>query len=324
MTQISISGWKETFENAGTRKLKQLLWYPCPAGVDSSGYVALMSHGTPGVIAFGVFQAICQWSATSIPGVRGRVARSDGRDISVRQLATLLRIDQTTVSDAIELLTSPEVGWLTVDAPTSCDASPSHLPVVSQPSASDPPVASQSLPTEERRGEERRGQRGEERTTHVAVAPACPAQEILEAFDRTFGTRSIMTAKRKTALAARWREPFWRDHWRQALERAGPSTFLRGSNDRNWVIDFEFFLKPDSVAKILEGKYDNRTHQKAATGAAAREQRTGESFNALRRARERAGVSVPASDNRRIAASGSVSGASMFNEANAGVHGPSD
>ncbi len=34
--------------------------------------------------------------------------------------------------------------------------------------------------------------------------------------------------------------------------------FLRGVSDRGWVADFEWFVRPESVTKLLEGKYDNR------------------------------------------------------------------
>jgi hypothetical protein len=66
-----------------------------------------------------------------------------------------------------------------------------------------------------------------------------------------------MTDSRKKSLAARWKDAFWRDHWQQALESLPESAFASGKNDRGWIADLEWFLKPDSVAKITEGKYAN-------------------------------------------------------------------
>ncbi|MEO2034992.1 MAG: hypothetical protein ABGZ35_23165 [Planctomycetaceae bacterium] len=100
---------------------------------------------------------------------------------------------------------------------------------------------------------ESNGREGRER-----AVPACPAQEITSQFNSTFGMKCQLTRKRHGQLRARWQDAWWRDNWRTALERAGPSRFLNGDNDRGWKIDLEFFLKPDTAAKILEGKYDNR------------------------------------------------------------------
>lgn len=68
---------------------------------------------------------------------------------------------------------------------------------------------------------------------------------------------TAMTATRSKAFRTRLKDPAWRASWRRALEQAGQSPFLRGENDRGWKMDLDFFLRPDSVAKIIEGKYGN-------------------------------------------------------------------
>lgn len=40
---------------------------------------------------------------------------------------------------------------------------------------------------------------------------------------------------------------------------ANNSEFLTGNNDRNWKADFDFVIKPDKAAAILEGKYGNKS-----------------------------------------------------------------
>jgi hypothetical protein len=107
-----IKNWNETFENADTRKRVRLGWFLCPTGVDSSGYIELMSHGSKGIQAFGVFIAICQWSATCLPVVRGSCARSDGRAMTIRQMASILRISEGVLDESLSLLSSPDVGWM--------------------------------------------------------------------------------------------------------------------------------------------------------------------------------------------------------------------
>tara|TARA_R110000868_G_scaffold409597_1_gene695407 strand:- start:113 stop:514 length:402 start_codon:yes stop_codon:yes gene_type:complete len=109
---IRITKWNETFEVAKTRKLVHLCWINVPTGVDSSGYLALVSMGVPGITAFGVFLAICQWSATCRPIIRGSLARSDGKPLTVPQLAVILRMPVDVVAQSVDLLMSPDVGWL--------------------------------------------------------------------------------------------------------------------------------------------------------------------------------------------------------------------
>lgn len=69
-----------------------------------------------------------------------------------------------------------------------------------------------------------------------------------------------MSDKRRTVLAARRKEKFFQENWRNAMEAIPKSPFLLGQNDNGWKADFDWFLKPDSVLRIVEGKYQN--HQK--------------------------------------------------------------
>ena len=137
-----IKDWCKTFENADTRKRMRLGWFLCPSGNDSAGYIELMSHGERGIMAYAVFIAMCQWSATCVPDVRGKVARSSGRPAHIRQIAAILRMPEAVVRDALELLCSDEIGWMQFDGDGENPVNPrenaecaSHLPVVCQSSA---------------------------------------------------------------------------------------------------------------------------------------------------------------------------------------------
>lgn len=131
-----------------------------------------------------------------------------------------------------------------------------------------------------------------EASASVAVATHPQWQEaIRDSFDATFGATSRITAKRKTQLNARWKDAWWRDNWQAALDRGGQSAFLRGGNDRGWVIDFEFFLKPDTVTKILEGKYDDRQGATKPNSAQQREALNASGFDWIRQAAARAAAS---------------------------------
>jgi len=141
-----ISRWNETFENADTRKRVRLGWFHCPSGTDSSGYIELMSHGEDGIKAFAVFLAICQWSATCLPHVRGRLARSSGKPADERQIAAMIRMPIEVVSRSLELLSDQDIGWIVkvedeqpVEKPKEIEESAGSLPVVCHSSASSLP-----------------------------------------------------------------------------------------------------------------------------------------------------------------------------------------
>jgi hypothetical protein len=89
---------------------------------------------------------------------------------------------------------------------------------------------------------------------------------FIEAWNQLIGSRCRVTEKRDRAFAVRVRDDWWRDNWRAAIERASQSSFLMGATS-NWKADPDWFLKPDSVTRILEGAYDDRNNS-GASGAA--------------------------------------------------------
>lgn len=44
-----------------------------------------------------------------------------------------------------------------------------------------------------------------------------------------------------------------------AIENVRTSGFCQGQGNRGWVIDFEWFVKPNNFPKVYEGTYNNRT-----------------------------------------------------------------
>jgi hypothetical protein len=69
-----------------------------------------------------------------------------------------------------------------------------------------------------------------------------------------------LTPKRSQQAAARLREHPLAE-WRIILGRINGSPFCLGQNDRGWKADVEFFLRPDTATKVLEGKYDPKPGQ---------------------------------------------------------------
>ena len=108
-------------------------------------------------------------------------------------------------------------------------------------------------------------------------------QPIIEAWNAlsSIGIKPVRSvsvgSKRNDTLRARIRE-----HGEatviEAIERIRNSDFLQGKNSRGWTITFDWFLLPSNFQKVLEGNYDNSSHQPKADN---RELRGAEVFMAI-------------------------------------------
>jgi len=86
-----------------------------------------------------------------------------------------------------------------------------------------------------------------------------PYQKIVDSYHTNFpiGPKvKLITDKRKRSIKARWANggnglDFWDDYFKHAAK----SRFLTGNNDRNWIADFDFFIRPDTSTYMQEGKY---------------------------------------------------------------------
>ena len=78
------------------------------------------------------------------------------------------------------------------------------------------------------------------------------------------GISSISCIKntRRKLLKARIKE-HGRDDVINAIEKIEKSSFLKGQNDRGWVITFDWFVKPNNFIKVFEGNYDDSNSSNA-------------------------------------------------------------
>lgn len=95
---------------------------------------------------------------------------------------------------------------------------------------------------------------------NMSSATTPPLSEILEewnAMAKRTGLPNclVMSDKRRRTLQIRFKDGFFSANWRKALAVIFESSFLKGNNDRSWRASFDWFIQPDSVAKIIEGKY---------------------------------------------------------------------
>lgn len=134
---LTIIDWDGTFECAASRKRDSLEWFQCPAGTESTGLIMLRKK-EGGLAALGVFLLLLQLHASS--GNRearrsGKFIRSTGEPLSLELIADKLRISEKELQDAITLLESPEVGWLSFNMPVVANSLPvvaNHLPMDDQ------------------------------------------------------------------------------------------------------------------------------------------------------------------------------------------------
>lgn len=77
-----------------------------------------------------------------------------------------------------------------------------------------------------------------------------------------------LSANRKKAIAARWKE-YNGDLaiFIELFTMAEASPFLKGQNDRNWSADIDWLMKSDNMAKVLEGKYNDQRRPQTRHGS---------------------------------------------------------
>lgn len=73
----------------------------------------------------------------------------------------------------------------------------------------------------------------------------------------------LISDQRRRHLEARLSSKFFRDNWRVAMDKIKSSPFLCGQSERGWKANFDWFIRPDSVLRIMEGKYDRVAPQPA-------------------------------------------------------------
>lgn len=129
------------------------------------------------------------------------------------------------------------------------------------------PSVSDALPIEEKRIEEKNKtktedppnppqSRGDSPPSDLADGSAdLPEQAKAWNANASLPAVRSMSADRKRHLRARLADPWWREHWREGIAAVAGSAFCRGENDRGWVATFDWFVKPGTLVKVLEGKY---------------------------------------------------------------------
>lgn len=141
-------------------------------------------------------------------------------------------------------------------------------PSVENPNAENPNADfphAENRPAKEEQGERKTSKeenkgKGEDASLDKKNAEAISAL-IVESWNNTAGLKKViaLTPQRVRTLNARISELYFLEHWPIGLMKIAASDFCRGKNDRQWTADFDFFIRPGTLVKVMEGKYDNRT-----------------------------------------------------------------
>jgi len=87
--------------------------------------------------------------------------------------------------------------------------------------------------------------------------------QVIGYWNSQMGTNCRCTDGRRKDLRTRLNSGFWRDNWKNAIDKIAASDFCRGKTDRGtWKATLDWLLKPDTLTKVMEGKYDNKENGK--------------------------------------------------------------
>lgn len=85
--------------------------------------------------------------------------------------------------------------------------------------------------------------------------------ELYSSICKSYPAIKSVSEARKKAIKARLKQ-YSLDDFRTLFEKAEASSFLKGSNDRNWSATFDWLIKDSNMAKVIDGNYDGKTKSK--------------------------------------------------------------
>lgn len=84
-------------------------------------------------------------------------------------------------------------------------------------------------------------------------------QQIIDLFNticKSYPSVRSSSDARKKAIKARL-NTYTVDDFKQCFENAEASAFLKGGNNRNWTANFDWLIKDQNMAKVLDGNYND-------------------------------------------------------------------
>ena len=111
---VKIRDWDKHFEVAQSRKIEgALTWIAMPTKHDGKGYRRIMASAN-GPAIFGAWCVLVQVAAKAEKGRRGTFADDSG-PLTTFDLHLKTALPESLIEEAIQVLSSKEIGWLVVD-----------------------------------------------------------------------------------------------------------------------------------------------------------------------------------------------------------------
>lgn len=220
--------------------MKEMQWVPVPNKHDGEGFLTIMDH-KDGLIIYGAWHLILQVASKCDP--RGTLVRDDGTPHTAASISKKTRWKRISdIQTALDFCSSKEVGWIEI--------------ICTEPQAgAEIPQAGAEIPHEPARKEGRKegmeGREGKEGTPLDFLS-------LWNESAKKYGLSEIreITETRKDKIRVR---NFSEDRFRLVLAAIGESKFLRGENNKEWRVDFDWIFENENNAlKILEGKYKDK------------------------------------------------------------------
>lgn len=107
-------------------------------------------------------------------------------------------------------------------------------------------------------------QEGKEEPAKAQKSDAVPYEQIKELYNSIcVSLPKIMNIEgaRRKAVGARWKTYKTLETFEELFRKTEASDFMKGNNERNWTADFDWIMRPTNMAKVMEGKYDNKGGQ---------------------------------------------------------------
>lgn len=83
--------------------------------------------------------------------------------------------------------------------------------------------------------------------------------EFQEVWNGVFVLQKIVSLKgREPLVREAMKDEWWRNNYREGIKKIAASKFCRGENKLHWKATVEWFLRPTTLARVLEGQYDGK------------------------------------------------------------------
>ncbi len=272
-----IRDWDQIYENNRSRELSKIGWFAMPNKQDGDGYTAMMER-KDGAAILGAFVACAQIASRCEP--RGTLIRDGGRPHDATTLGRMSRIHPQTIQNMLDFCCQEDVNWFAVkdfqveSSPTCEDSTATcENPAVECGNPADtcgadqqPALAIAAVGCGNPAQKGREGKEGIEGKGKEGGVAARGCRYFVDVWNRVskppLPKAMTLSGDREKHIGARAKDNWWVENFEAAITKMNESDFCKGINNRGWVADFDFLLQPGKMARIMEGKYDNRSTKK--------------------------------------------------------------